>query len=138
MSAAGSGNARRQLQSEAADPVPAYRGDRLRSVKRDPNGHSEYGITSTNSKQNLRNDFQHLHPARAARMGRRPRTFTAMNADPRVTEYFPAPLTPDSRRNSWNAYAEFDRGSACTPTSGEDGELLGYTGLHRVTFTHEG
>ena len=35
-------------------------------------------------------------------------TFTAMNADPRVMEYFPAPLAP---------------------------ELLGYTGLHRVTFT---
>ena len=44
-----------------------------------------------------------------------------MNADPRVMEYFPAPLTPEQS-------AEFIERR-------EDGELLGYTGLHRVTFT---
>ena len=52
-------------------------------------------------------------------------TFTAMNADPRVMEYFPAPLAPEQSAG-FGLYAVERR---------EDGELLGYTGLHRVTFT---
>ena len=60
-----------------------------------------------------------------------------MNADSRVMEYFPAPLSlPESA-------AFFDRIRREFETEGfglyalerrTDGELLGYTGLHRVTF----
>lgn len=64
-------------------------------------------------------------------------TFTAMNADPRVMEFFPAPLTPEAseamflrmreelHREGFGAWAVERR---------EDGMLLGFTGLHRVTF----
>ena len=65
-------------------------------------------------------------------------TFTAMNADPRVMEYFPAPLTPEQSAE----FMERIREEFSTEGFGlyaverrEDGELLGYTGLHRVTFT---
>ena len=65
-------------------------------------------------------------------------TFTAMNADPRVMEYFPAPLTPEQSAE----FIERIREEFSTEGFGlyaverrEDGELLGYTGLHRVTFT---
>lgn len=63
--------------------------------------------------------------------------FTAMNADPRVMEYFPAPLTPEQ------SAAFFDRIRDEFATEGfgayaveriADGQLLGFTGLHRVTF----
>ena len=63
--------------------------------------------------------------------------FARMNADSRVMEYFPAPLSlPESA-------AFFDRIRRKFETEGfglyalerrTDGELLGYTGLHRVTF----
>ena len=63
--------------------------------------------------------------------------FARMNADSRVMEYFPAPLSlPESA-------AFFDRIRREFETEGfglyalerrTDGELLGYTGLHRVTF----
>ena len=65
-------------------------------------------------------------------------TFTAMNADPRVMEYFPAPLAPEQ----WAEILLRIREEFSTEGFGlyaverrEDGELLGYTGLHRVTFT---
>ena len=65
-------------------------------------------------------------------------TFTAMNADPRVMEYFPAPLAPEQSAE----FMERIREEFSTEGFGlyaverrEDGELLGYTGLHRVTFT---
>lgn len=61
-----------------------------------------------------------------------------MNADPRVMEYFPAPLTPEQSAE----FMERIREEFSTEGFGlyaverrEDGELLGYTGLHRVTFT---
>lgn len=63
--------------------------------------------------------------------------FARMNADPRVMEYLPAPLSlPESA-------AFFDRIRREFETEGfglyalerrMDGELLGYTGLHRVSF----
>ena len=63
--------------------------------------------------------------------------FTAMNADPRVMEYFPAPLTPEQSL----AFFERIRDEFQTEAFGlyaveriSDGLLLGYTGLHRVTF----
>lgn len=84
-----------------------------------------------------------LHPTPTARLIlRRWRdedfpAFARMNADPRVMEYFPAPLSlPESA-------AFFDRIRREFETEGfglyalerrTDGELLGYTGLHRVTF----
>ena len=65
-------------------------------------------------------------------------TFTAMNADPRVMEYFPAPLAPEQSAE----FMERIREEFSTEGFGlyaverrEDGELPGYTGLHRVTFT---
>lgn len=65
-------------------------------------------------------------------------TFTDMNADPRVMEYFPAPLAPEQSAE----FMERIREEFSTEGFGlyaverrEDGELLGYTGLHRVTFT---
>lgn len=61
-----------------------------------------------------------------------------MNADPRVMEYFPAPLAPEQSAE----FIERIREEFSTEGFGlyaverrEDGELLGYTGLHRVTFT---
>lgn len=64
--------------------------------------------------------------------------FTEMNADERVMEYFPAPLTAEE------SAAFFHRIDAEFSTEGfglyaverlADGELLGFTGLHRVTFS---
>lgn len=66
--------------------------------------------------------------------------FTAMNADGRVMEFFPAPLTAEE------SAALFDRGRRELSTEGfgpyaverlSDGELLGFTGLHRVKFSGE-
>ena len=60
-----------------------------------------------------------------------------MNADPRVMEFFPAPLTPTE------SAAFFDRIRREFAVEGSrlvslerytDGEILGYTGLHRVSF----
>lgn len=63
--------------------------------------------------------------------------FAAMNADPRVMEYFPAPLT----REESAAFFGHIRAEFQTEGFGlyaveriSDGSLLGYTGLHRVTF----
>ena len=63
--------------------------------------------------------------------------FAAMNADPRVMEYFPAPLT----REESAAFFGHIREEFQTEGFGlyaveriSDGLLLGYTGLHRVTF----
>lgn len=60
-----------------------------------------------------------------------------MNADPRVMEYFPAPLT----REESAAFFGHIREEFQTEGFGlyaveriSDGLLLGYTGLHRVTF----
>ena len=64
--------------------------------------------------------------------------FAAMNADPRVMEYFPAPLT----REESAAFFGHIREEFQTEGFGlyaveriSDGSQLGYTGLHRVTFT---
>ena len=63
--------------------------------------------------------------------------FAAMNADPRVMEYFPAPLT----REESAAFFGHIREEFQTEGFGlyaveriSDGSQLGYTGLHRVTF----
>lgn len=65
-------------------------------------------------------------------------TFSAMNADPRVMEFFPATLTSEE------SAALFMRIRNEFTTEGfgvyalerlADGELLGLTGLHRVTFS---
>lgn len=63
--------------------------------------------------------------------------FAAMNADPCVMEYFPAPLT----REESAAFFGHIREEFQTEGFGlyaveriSDGLLLGYTGLHRVTF----
>lgn len=64
--------------------------------------------------------------------------FAAMNADPRVMEHFPAPLT----RAESDAF--IDRSEAGFETSGfgnwalevvESGEFIGFTGLGRPRFT---
>ncbi|WP_418983558.1 GNAT family N-acetyltransferase [Alistipes sp.] len=64
--------------------------------------------------------------------------FAAMNADPRVMEFFPSPLThaesaaflrrlrEESAAEGFGVYAVERR---------SDGEFLGLTGLHRVTFS---
>ena len=61
--------------------------------------------------------------------------FAAMNADPRVMEYFPAPLT----REESAAFFGHIREEFQTEGFGlyaveriSDGSQLGYTGLHRV------
>ena len=65
-------------------------------------------------------------------------TFTAMNADPRVMEYFPAPLAPEQSAE----FMERIREEFSTEGFGayaverlSDGELLGFAGLHRVTYS---
>lgn len=63
--------------------------------------------------------------------------FTAMNADPRVMEYFPAPLTPEESSAFFERIRDEFRTEAFGPYAVErisDGLLLGFTGLHRVTF----
>lgn len=84
-----------------------------------------------------------LHPTPTARLILRHwrdedfPAFARMNADPRVMECFPAPLSLSE------SAAFFDRILREFETEGfglyalerrTDGELLGYTGLHRVTF----
>lgn len=68
------------------------------------------------------------------------KAFTAMNADVRVMEFFPSPLTADE------SAAFLDRIRAELDAEGfgpyaverrEDGLLLGYTGFHRITFAGE-
>ena len=63
--------------------------------------------------------------------------FAAMNADPRVMEYFPAPLTREESATFFgHIRAEFQtEGFGLYAVERiSDGLLLGYTGLHRVTF----
>lgn len=66
--------------------------------------------------------------------------FAAMHADTRVMKYFPASLTPEE------SAAFFERIRCEFTTEGfglyaierrEDGMLLGFTGLHRITFDGE-
>ncbi len=83
-----------------------------------------------------------LYPSRTARLALRAwreedrPAFAAMNADRRVMEFFPAPLTD---AESWEM---FDRIRDEFSTEGfgpyaverlSDGEWLGFAGLHRVT-----
>lgn len=63
--------------------------------------------------------------------------FAAMNASPRVMEFFPSPLTEAESA----AFFDRIRGEFSQEGFGlyalerlSDGELLGYTGLHRVGF----
>lgn len=63
--------------------------------------------------------------------------FAAMNADPRVMEFFPAPLTDEESA----AFLGRLRAELASEPFGpyaverrEDGALLGYVGLHRVSF----
>ena len=63
--------------------------------------------------------------------------FAAMNADPRVMEYFPAPLTREESATFFgHIHEEFQtEGFGLYAVERiSDGLLLGYTGLHRVTF----
>lgn len=63
--------------------------------------------------------------------------FARMNADSRVKEYFPAPLSlPESAAFFDRIRREFEteRFGLYALERRTDGELLGYTGLHRVTF----
>ena len=64
--------------------------------------------------------------------------FAAMNADERVMEFFPAPLTPEESAQMLDRI----RDEFSTEGFGvyalerlSDGELLGFTGLHRITFS---
>ena len=132
----------RQLQSEAADPVPenTRRRDRLRC---EAEIRTAFGIRYLHSS--IQNRIcEMIFPAPTPRLVLRAwreedlGTFTAMNADPREMEYFPAPLTPAQSAE----FMERIREEFSTEGFGlyaverrEDGELLGYTGLHRVTFT---
>lgn len=66
--------------------------------------------------------------------------FAAMNADERVMEYFPAPLSQAESA----AFLERMRQELAQEPFGpyaverrEDGKLLGYVGLHRITFAGE-
>ena len=64
--------------------------------------------------------------------------FAAMNADPRVMEYFPAPLTREESATFFGHIREEFQTEGFGLYAVErisDGLLLGYTGLHRVTFT---
>ena len=63
--------------------------------------------------------------------------FAAMNADPRVMKYFPALLSPgESAAFFARIRAEFDaEGFGLYAVERlADGELLGFTGLHRIAF----
>ena len=67
-------------------------------------------------------------------------SFAAMNADRRVMEFFPAPLTDAESQ----ALMERIRGEFPTERFGlyaverlSDNELLGFVGLHRVTCSGE-
>lgn len=66
--------------------------------------------------------------------------FTEMNADERVMEFFPAPLTAAASK----AFFERIRQEWVREESGlyalekrEDGTLIGFTGLHRIAFAGE-
>lgn len=63
--------------------------------------------------------------------------FAAMNADPRVMEFFPAPLTREESETFFarirNEFQAEGFGLYAVERIA-DGLLLGYTGLHRVTF----
>lgn len=66
--------------------------------------------------------------------------FTAMNADPRVMEFFPSPLTDEeSAAFLGRIRAEFgiEGFGPYAVQRREDGALLGYTGFHRITFSGE-
>lgn len=66
--------------------------------------------------------------------------FTAMNADPRVMEYFPAPLTAEESASLFDRAREEFSTEGFGPYAVErlsDGQLLGFTGLHRVKFSGE-
>lgn len=65
------------------------------------------------------------------------RAFADLNADPRVMEFFPAPLTvAESAALLKRIRAEFDAEGfgLYALERRDDGALLGCTGLHRVTF----
>lgn len=64
--------------------------------------------------------------------------FSAMNADSRVMEYFPAPLTAEESAALFDRAREEFAAEGFGPYAVErlsDGELLGFTGLHRVKFS---
>lgn len=64
--------------------------------------------------------------------------FAAMNADERVMEYFPATLTAEESADLLDRIRDEFSTEGFGPYAVErlsDGELLGFTGLHRVTFS---
>lgn len=64
--------------------------------------------------------------------------FTEMNADPRVMEFFPAPLSAAESAALFARIRDEFRTEGFGLYAVErlaDGELLGFTGLHRVTFS---
>lgn len=66
--------------------------------------------------------------------------FAAMNADERVMEYFPAPLTAEESADLFDRARDEFATEGFGPYAVErlaDGELLGFTGLHRVKFSGE-
>lgn len=85
-----------------------------------------------------------LYPSPTARLALRAwreedlPAFTAMNADERVMEFFPAPLTDAESREMFGRIRNEFSTEGFGPYAVErlsDGELLGFTGLHRVTFS---
>ena len=85
-----------------------------------------------------------LYPSRTARLALRAwreedqPAFAAMNADERVMEYFPATLTAEESADLLDRIRDEFSTEGFGPYAVErlsDGELLGFTGLHRVTFS---
>jgi len=85
-----------------------------------------------------------LYPSQTARLALRAwreedqPAFAAMNADARVMEFFPAPLTDaESQALMVRIRDEFSTEGfgAYAVERLSDGELLGFAGLHRVTYS---
>ena len=85
-----------------------------------------------------------LYPSRTARLALRAwreedrPAFAAMNADERVMEFFPAPLTDAESREMFDRIRDEFSTEGFGPYAVErlsDGEWLGYVGLHRVTYS---
>ena len=85
-----------------------------------------------------------LYPSQTARLALRAwreedrPAFAAMNADERVMEFFPAPLTDAESREMFDRIRDEFSTEGFGPYAVErlsDGEWLGYVGLHRVTYS---
>ena len=85
-----------------------------------------------------------LYPSQTARLALRAwreedrPAFAAMNADERVMEFFPAPLTDAESREMFDHIRDEFSTEGFGPYAVErlsDGEWLGYVGLHRVTYS---